>query len=163
MKANVFIGEVIERAVETPREMSLTKKVGVASPLPTWHGRSLGAQVSSMNPTFTSVASQIPVSEKPLVLSSDERSTIDSDASMKQIMQMSQEELQAAQREIAAMFKPENLAYLQKMATKGSSSCDDPKISGRRKLPECKASSQVGCIKLTFKHLRSLFPLDELN
>lgn len=156
MKANVFIGEVIERAVETPREMSFTKRIGVASPLPTWRGKSLGAQISSMNPTFTSVASQIPVSDKPLVLSNDERSTIDSDASMKQIMQMSPEELQAAQREIAAMFKPENLAYLQKMATKGSSSCDDPKISERRKMSECKASRQVGSIKSSVKHLKEL-------
>lgn len=137
MKANVFIGEVIERAVETPREISLTRKVGLASPPPTWRGRSLAAQVPSMNPNFASAVSQTPTP----VLSNDERSTIDSDASMKQIMQMSPEELQAAQREIAAMFKPENLAYLQKMATKGS--FGDPKISESRKLPECAEMSQV--------------------
>ena len=153
MKANVFIGEVVERAVETPREISLTKKIGIASPLPTWRGRSLGAQASPINPTFASVTSHIPVIDRPPVLRNDEKSVIDydNDASMKQIMQMSPEELQAAQREIAAMFKPENLAYLQKMATKGSSSssssCGDPKKSESRKVPVCTEKIQVGCIR----------------
>jgi hypothetical protein len=167
MKANVFIGEVVERAVETPREISLTKKTGIASPLPTWRGRSLGAQVSPINPTFASVTSHIPVTDRPPVLRTDEKSMVDkdNDASMKQIMQMSPEELQAAQREIAAMFKPENLAYLQKMATKGSSSssssssCGDPEKSESRKLPLSTGKIQVGCIQGIRQIVTTVLPM----
>ena len=138
----------MERAVDAPpREIIRASKIGLASPLPTWRGRSLAAQGSSNNPTFSSAVSETTGSVKPppfLSKSSGEheRAAVDSDASMKQIMQMSPEELQAAQNEIAAMFKPENLAYLQKMATKGS--CDDPNIPESRKLPTRTEMSQVG-------------------
>lgn len=123
MKASVFIGEVTERIVEKPREMAEMKKVNLSSPAPNWKGKSLGCHAISQRPEFP-IADAYPLSQAPSLPQSSAivdnlMPELDFDESTKKIQQMSKDELREAQNEITAMFKPENLAFLQKMAMKG--------------------------------------------
>ena len=70
--------------------------------------------------TVDTTWAQPPIPHFPVISDSNDADLpkIDNDAAMKQIMQMSPLELQEAQREITAMFKPKNLEFLQKMAAK---------------------------------------------
>ena len=118
---------MIERVVERPREISQIKKNGLASPAPMWRGKSLGVQGVASNPRPPPNISQHQSSSKPQFQTSYNdadngmgRPQTGTDTVMEQISQMSPDELQAAQREIAAMFKPKNLDFLKKMALKKS-------------------------------------------
>jgi RPAP1-like, N-terminal len=123
MKASVFIGEVTERIAEKPREMTAMKKVNLSSPAPNWKGKSLGSHAISQRPEFP-IADAGLLPRAPSLPGSGEMQNnlmpgVDVDENTKKIQQMSKNDLQEAQNEIAAMFKPENLAFLQKMAMKG--------------------------------------------
>ena len=71
---------------------------------------------------------------------------IDGDAAMRQIMQMSPQELQEAQREVAAMFKPKNLEFLKKMAIKkhGHKAPKDSSIEGENVKTETLNTVKIG-------------------
>ena len=137
---SVFKGEVTERVTERPREISQMKKNGLASPASTWRGRSLGIKGESSNPRPPARISEqepnMPQQRFPAIDSTNENAVpqIDNDAAMKQIMQMSPEELQEAQREVAAMFKPKNLEYLKKLALKNRGSTAESDVDVRRVL-----------------------------
>jgi RPAP1-like, N-terminal len=123
MKASVFLGAVTERIAEKPREMTAMKNINLSSPTPNWKGKSLGCHSLSHRPEFpTADAGLLP--QAPSLPGSGEMPNnlmpeIDFDENTKKIQLMSRNDLQEAQNEIAAMFKPENLAFLQKMAMKG--------------------------------------------
>lgn len=123
MKASVFIGEVTERIAEKPREMTALKKGNLSSPTPNWKGKSLGCHAISHKPEFpiadAGLLSQAPSLPQSGEIPNNLMPEIDYDESTRKIQQMSKSDLQEAQNEITAMFKPENLAFLQKMAMKG--------------------------------------------
>lgn len=141
---SVFKGEVVERVVERPREISQIKQNGLASPAPTWRGKSLGAACNPRSPP--TVSQQQPL--KPPFPESNNNADdnigqpqTDTDPVMKQILQMSPDEVQAAQREIAAMFKPKNLEFLKKMALKKSATAmNDRDMNCELQPPQIKQS-----------------------
>ena len=120
---SVFKGEVVERVVERPREISQIKQNGLASPAPSWRGKSLGAASTTRLPPTTSLQQLLkpPFPESNYDADNNIRlPQTNTDSVMKQILQMSPDEVLAAQSEITGMFKPKNLEFLKKMALKKS-------------------------------------------
>jgi hypothetical protein len=111
-------GGVTERKVEKPQEISQIKKSGIASLPSSWRGKSLGSQrppsASQNRDKNGNLSNSISESSNPTDTSSNEEMQQISDSNMKQIMQMSPNELQEAEREIAAMFSSKNFDFLKK-------------------------------------------------
>jgi hypothetical protein len=111
-------GGVTERKVEKPQEISQIKKSGIASLPSSWRGKSLGSQRpshASQNRDKNEILSNsISESLNPTDTSSNEEMQQISDTNMQQIMQMSPQELQEAERDIASMFSSKNFDFLKK-------------------------------------------------
>lgn len=130
MKGAVFSGDVVERVVEAPRQMSTAKKIGQPSPMSTWRGKSLGAPSKSakpVHPTFSATDSHpnqvLPAIDRDY----DRKPSPDTDKNLEHFKGMSAEDLAQAENEIKSMLKPETVALLRKMAEKKSNSanCSD--------------------------------------
>lgn len=124
MKASVFNGDVVERVVEVPRQMSIAKKIGQPSPIPIWRGKSLGAATVSTTPTYPSLSANdinqnqiFPVIDRK----NDRKPLDDNDSNLEILQSMSAKHLADAESEIKSMLKPETVALLRKMAEKKSS------------------------------------------
>ena len=123
MKASVFNGDVVERDVEVPRQMSIAKKIGQPSPMSKWRGKSLGAAAASINPTYPPLSATdinqnqiFPVIDRK----NDRKPLDDNDSNLEILKSMSAKDLFDAESEIKSMLKPETVALLRKMAEKQS-------------------------------------------